>query len=417
MRSHTWFGITRRLKLVILPLIAAILTAVFVMLDKYYLTVLDTSPAAPYVYSFISLWLGILSMFVFMLIMRIPLRKKHLIGVHLDPNFTGFILPKGRLLFLLFIAGACASISSLCYFYLVRVSSPSTMIPFQRLVIVYFIALESINDRESPSMIETQSVVMIIGGIFLLSLTDLNFSIWTILIVLGPYNLAIMGFTIALQRAKRMIYKARRNDALNLRFWSLGFNAVILSFILIPFMTPDFFVSLTSVNATMIIVTISSMMISTLSYIAYIRALGFVKMSIVNAIMAVAIILGIPFTFIGNFFYPGAFGSLDFSALFWIFKGIGALLIVLAIVVIAISQVKAYLLIYLDGPADPVLKKLITLRGITTVSAVSGNLLIIAILKLRTLGKAYRTLVTDLEKIDGIKRVITLTNLKEWEKL
>jgi drug/metabolite transporter (DMT)-like permease len=414
MRTHPWFGITRRLKLVILPLIAAILTAIFVALDKYYLTVLDPNP---YVYCFISLWLGILSMVVFMLIMRIPLKKKHLIGVHLDPNFTGFILPKGKLLFLLLAAGACASVSSLCYFYLVGVSSPSTMIPFQRLVIVYLIALESISDRESPSMIETQSIVMIIAGIFLMSLTDLNFDIWTILIVLGPYNLAIMGFTIALQKAKRMIYNNRRNDALNMRFWSLAFNAVILSFILIPFMTPDFFTSLASVDATMVIITIISMMLSTIAYVAYIRALGVTKMSIVNAIMAFAIILGIPFTFIGNFFFPGAFGSLDYSPLFWVFKGIGALLIVLAIVVIAISQVKAYLLIYLDGPADPILKKLITLRGITTVSAVSGDLLLIAILKIRTLGKAYRTLVTDLEKIDGIKRVITLTNLKEWEKL
>ena len=138
-------------------------------------------------------------------------------------------------------------------------------------------------------------------------------------------------------------------------------------------------------------------------------------MSIANAILSFAIILEI----IINLLFPAALGPIVLSPIFWFFKGIGAFIIVIGIVTIAISQVKAHLLIYLtgSGAAENILTKLEKVKGITSISAVSGELLLIATLKIRSLGKAYRTLVTDLEKIEGIKKVVTLTNIKEWEKL
>ncbi len=411
---NTRLGFSRRFKIIIFPLISAVLTALYVALDKFYLTKFSPDP---YAYSFLSLWIGLIFMIVFMGLVRVPLRKGHLFGAHLDPNYKGFIIPKGKLLFWLFIAGLSSGVSSIAYFYIVGVSSPSTVIPFTRIVIIYLILAESLSEKDSPSLIETQSIIMIIIGIFLMATTDLNFDLLTILIVLVPYNLCVMVYTIALRKAKRMIYQGRRNDSLNLRFWSLAFNTITLSFLIIPFITPEFITAITNINNFIVIFITIDMIIATFAYITYIRALGIAKMSIVNSITAFAVILGIPFTLLGNLFFPGAFGSVDYSPLFWLFKSLGAFIIVAGIVVIAISQVKAYLLIYLEGSSEAVIGKLKLVKGITSISAVSGNRLLIATLKIRSLGKAYRTLVTDLEKIEGIMKVNTLTIIKDWEQL
>ncbi|HUY01599.1 MAG TPA: EamA family transporter [Candidatus Deferrimicrobium sp.] len=409
-----FFGITRKLKIIILPLIAAILTALYIVMDKYYLSEVSSNP---YAYSFLSLWLGLITLVVFMLVMRIPLKKKQLIGIHIDPNYHGFILPKGKFLLWLFVAGLGAAVSSLTYFYLVDVTTPSTMIPFSRIVIIYFVISEVFHEKTAPTIIEIQSIVMIMVGVFLMAMTDLNFDLLTILIVLGPYNLSNMLFTIGLQKAKRMIYKNRRNDSLNIRMWSIAFSAILLTVLLIPFMNQDFLNALALINPFIVIFIMVDMMIATLAMIAYIRALGVAKMSIVNSIMAFTVVLGIPLSLIGNLFFPGAFGLFSSDPIFWLFKGLGALIIIIGIITIGISQVKAYLMIYIEGSSENVLKKLTNIKGIVNISAVSGALLLIATLKIRSLGRAYRTIVNDLEKIEGIKRVVTLTSLKEWEKL
>ena len=383
-------------------------------MDKYYLSEVSSNP---YAYSFLSLWLGLITLVVFMLVMRIPLKKKQLIGIHIDPNYHGFILPKGKFLLWLFVAGLGAAVSSLTYFYLVDVTTPSTMIPFSRIVIIYFVISEVFHEKTAPTIIEIQSIVMIMVGVFLMAMTDLNFDLLTILIVLGPYNLSNMLFTIGLQKAKRMIYKNRRNDSLNIRMWSIAFSAILLTVLLIPFMNQDFLNALALINPFIVIFIMVDMMIATLAMIAYIRALGVAKMSIVNSIMAFTVVLGIPLSLIGNLFFPGAFGLFSSDPIFWLFKGLGALIIIIGIITIGISQVKAYLMIYIEGSSENVLKKLTNIKGIVNISAVSGALLLIATLKIRSLGRAYRTIVNDLEKIEGIKRVVTLTSLKEWEKL
>jgi drug/metabolite transporter (DMT)-like permease len=411
---HQLFGISRKLKIIILPLIAAILTALYIAMDKYYLSEVSSDP---YAYSFLSLWLGLIILVIFMFFMRIPTRKKQLIGIHIDPNYHGFILPKGKLLLWLIVAGLGAAISSLTYFYLVGVTTPSTMIPFSRIVIIYFVISEVFQEKTTPTIIEIQSIVMIMVGVFLMAMTDLSFNLLTILIVLGPYNLSNMLFTIGLQKAKRMIYKNRRNDALNIRLWSIGFSAIFLTVLLIPFMNQDFLNALALINPFIVIFIMIDMMVATFAMIAYIRALGVAKMSIVNSIMAFTVVLGIPLTLLGNIFFPGAFGTFSSDPIFWVFKGLGALIIIIGIITIGISQVKAFLLIHIEGSSENVLKKLTTIKGIVNISAVSGELLLIVTLKIRSLGRAYRTIVNDLEKIEGIKRVVTLTSLKEWEKL
>lgn len=410
-----WLFLSRKIKIILLPLITAILTAVYVEMDKFFLTEFIPDPL---VFSFLSLWLGSFAMVFFMLIMRFPLRRDQLIGEYLDPNFQGLFVPKGKILFWILIAGISGAFSSFTYFHLVASTNPSLVIPFSRLLIVYLLILESVSDRDIPTIIEVQSVILILAGVFLMASSELAFNPLTLILVIGPYNVSNLVFTIALRNAKKKIYMNRKTDSLNIRLWVLIFNSIFTSIIFAPLLlTPESIGNILTLNLPMSIFIIIDMMVATFAAITYIRALGVAKMSIVNSITAFTVVLGIPFTLIGNLLFPGSFGTINLTGIFGMITMMGALLIVTGIVTIAISQVKGYLLIYIDGPADYVIKKLLKVKGITSVSAVSGYMMLIAVLKIRSLGKAYRTIVTELEKISGIKTVRTLTNIKEWEKL
>ncbi|MHA1835369.1 MAG: hypothetical protein ACTSYQ_00305, partial [Candidatus Odinarchaeia archaeon] len=355
-----WLYFTRRLKLIMLPLIASILTAVYVAMDKFYLSIIYPNNFS---FGFISLWIGSLFTFIFLVFMNIS-SKRNKIGAFLDPNFRGIFLPKGYILKWLIIAGLAAGVGAITYFYIVGVSSTSTIIPFSRITIIYLVLTESIGEKESPSMIEWQSIIMILIGVFLMATTDLNFDLLTMFLVLGPYNIGNTIYTIAQRKAKRAVYQDKRSDALNLRFWSLLFNAFFLSILTIPFINSDVINGILNINPFTFTFIAADMMISTIAFIAYIRALGIGKMSIVNAIMSFSIVLGIPITIIGNWFYPSAFGESSFEPLFWFFKIAGVFLIVVGIITIGLSQVKGYLLIYLNGSADKVIHNLLNVKGI-----------------------------------------------------
>ena len=166
---HLGFGFSRKLKIIFLPLLSATCTAIYVAMDKYYLSRISSDL---YSYSFLSMWFGLIATAVFMLVMRIPLRNNHFIGSYADPNFRGFILPRGRLLLYLMIAGFSGSFSTLTYFFLVGGTSPSLVLPFTQLVIIYLLVSESVQYKESPTVLEIQSIIMILIGIFLMSTTD-----------------------------------------------------------------------------------------------------------------------------------------------------------------------------------------------------------------------------------------------------
>jgi len=409
-----WLFITRKAKIIILPLISAILTAVYVAMDKFYLTVFSSDPVS---FSFLSLWIGAIATLLFIFLMQIIKKDKQALGSFIDPNFNRVITPKGEFLKWVIIAGLGATMSAVPYFFIVSISSPTSIIPFTRLVIVYLIIAESLSERDSPSLVEIQSIIMIIIGVFLITTSDIGLDIFTILLVLGPLNIGTMVYTIAQRRAKRLIFQNQRGDSLNIRAWALFFNAVFVSILIIPLITPEIVNNILTINVHQVTFITIDMMVSTFAFIAYIRALGIAKMSVVTAITSFSIVMSIPITLIGNHFYPSVFGGIPTAPLYLFILSIGVILVMTGIITIGLSQVKSYLLIYIEGRAENVLSELVKLKGITSVSAVSGEHLLIAVVKIRSLGKVYRTMVSGLENIKGIKKVITLTNIKEWERL
>ncbi len=412
---HPWLFLTRKIKIVLLPLISAILTAVYVEMDKLLLT--HFIPDA-FSFTFISLWLGTVSLIVLMVIMMIPLKWGGCLGEYVDPNFRRIILPKGGLLVWIVIAALAGAISTFTYFQLVSVSNPALILPFSKLMIVYLIVLESMSDRDAPTIIEVQSIILILTGVFLMAVGDVAFNPLTIGIVLGPYNISGVVFTVAVRNAKRRIYMGERVDSLNIRLWVLTLNSVFTTIIFAPFIfTPQGIGYILSLTPLLILLIVVDMMAATFASITYIRALAVAKMSIVNAILAFTVILGIPFTLIGNMLIPGGFGTINLTGIYGMLTFTGAFMITVGIFTIATTQVKGYLLIYIEKSAGSILQTLMKIKGISRISAVSGENKLIAELKIRSLGKAYRTIVTELEKIEGIRKVQTLTSIKEWEKL
>ncbi len=413
--AQPWLFLTRKIKLVLLPLISAILTAVYVEMDKLLLTYFIPDEFA---FTFISLWLGTISLIGLMLIMITPLKRGTYLGEYLDPNFRRIIIPKGGLLYWIIIAALAGSVSTFTYFQIISVSNPALILPFSKLMIVYLIVLESMSDRDMPTIIEVQSIILILTGVFLMAAGDVAFNPITIGVVLGPYNISGVIFTIAVRNAKKRIYMGERVDSINIRLWVLTLNSLFTTIIFAPFIfTPSSIGYITSLTPLLVLLIIIDMMTATFASITYIRALAVAKMSIVNSILAFTVILGIAFTLIGDMLIPGGFGTINLTGIYGMLTFTGVVMITVGIFTIATTQVKGYLLIYLEKNAGYILQTVMKIRGITRISAVSGVNMLIAELKIRSLGKAYRTIVTELEKIDGIKKVNTLTSIKEWEKI
>jgi len=152
--------------------------------------------------------------------------------------------------------------------------------------------------------------------------------------------------------------------------------------------------------------------------VIYIRALGKGKMSIVNAIVSINIVLGIPLTFLGVKLAPNIFESISYDAFLWTIKKVGTIFVIVGILALSLSEVKAYILLRISSKhAAGILDKIYKIRGVESVAAVAGDYDYVVKLRIRTLGKTYNIIVWEIEKIEGIIQIMSLPIIKEWEIL
>ena len=115
---------------------------------------------------------------------------------------------------------------------------------------------------------------------------------------------------------------------------------------------------------------------------------------------------------------PGVLSEIFVSPVVLTIKFIGTVMVSLGVITLALSEVRAYILIRAPrGKGSTILRKISRIRGIVLVSALAGKYDYIAKVKLRTLGKAYRYVVRELEKIEGIEDFVWLSTLYEWEEI
>ncbi|HEC81157.1 MAG TPA: Lrp/AsnC family transcriptional regulator, partial [Thermoplasmatales archaeon] len=159
-----------------------------------------------------------------------------------------------------------------------------------------------------------------------------------------------------------------------------------------------------------------SMSVTFFSYVFYIRALGIGKASVTQAVKATTIIFAVPVTFVLTMFMPI---SMPGTLVLWVIKGMGMVLVILGIVSFAVTQVKAYVFIRAQPGVKIsfLLQEVWNIRGVDSVSAVSGKYDLIAKVRIRTLLKGYERIIRKLEAIPGIKEFRWNSILKEWENV
>ena len=259
---------------------------------------------------------------------------------------------------------------------------------------------------------------MIVFGALLASVSptgDIDFG--ALLVVLLVINTGATLRIMAQRRMRIIKVDGGRIDSINIRIWNLLLSTIIFM-VMITIIDYSSIVAMWSVGLDLIIITLASMLITFFARITYIRALGIGRPSITQAVTALTVIFGVVATVVINTILPGVIPPILASPIIFIIKVIGTIMVALGIVTLALSEVKAYILIKAPrGKGIYILKALSKIKGVVVASALAGEFDYIVKVKLRALGKAYRRVIRAIEKIDGIEVFIWLSTLYEWEEV
>jgi uncharacterized membrane protein len=127
-------------------------------------------------YGFMAQWVSFLATVI--LVALISIRhtsngRRQSIGYSLDPDFDRLrLLPKKPMIYIV-TAGFFAGISTLSYYVLVGASDASAMLPYGQLVIIYLLLGDLLAEKDSPTIIEIQSLVSILFGVLLIGTTPI----------------------------------------------------------------------------------------------------------------------------------------------------------------------------------------------------------------------------------------------------
>jgi DNA-binding Lrp family transcriptional regulator len=320
------------------------------------------------------------------------------------------------------IAGVGNAVLTIGYLSLLTIlGDPSTVLPFSQIVILYLIVIESITEKNIPTLSEIQSSIIVTFGAILgsISLTG-NVSLEALAIVFLVVNPSWVILSIYQRKLKLMKIDNRPNDSLNIRLWNVIFACIITTLLIIIY---DFFM-----NTGYLIVGITAsiehfdwvaltMGITFFSYVFYIRALGIGKASVTQAIRASIVLFAIPFSLILSYF--NVIPPFSTDPIMILIKIIGTILVVLGIISFALSLIKAYVFINVKPgyPIEETMKKLWLIHGVTRVTATAGKYDFVIKIRIRTPLKGYEKIIRKLEDIEEIKKFKWESVLKEWEDI
>lgn len=365
---------------------------------------------------------GTLISFLIVLVFSIPLKGKSLGSKIIDPSFRRLRLVRKEELKYHALAGLGNAILTVGYFFLLSMlGDPSTVLPFSQIAILYLILIESITEKNIPTLTEIQSSLIVTFGAILgsISLTGI-ISLKSIAIVFLVVNPAWILFSIYQRKLKLLKIDNRPNDALNIRFWNVVF-ACIFVIILVNFydfiMGSQHFITGITASINHFDWIALTMGVTFFSYVFYIRALGIGKASVTQAVRASIILFAIPFSLLLS--YLGIIPPFTTDPTMILIKMIGIILVILGIVSFALSLLKAYIFIRMKPgyPIEETMNKLWNIHGVTRVAATAGPYDFIVKIRTRTLMKGYEQIVRKIENIKAIKEYKWESVLKEWEKI
>jgi DNA-binding Lrp family transcriptional regulator len=378
----------------------------------------------PWAFAFSLFFIGSFITLLISIVLSFPYKKTS-IGAHLlDPSFHRLrLVQKSELKFHL-VAGLMNAINTVGYCAIVsQVQDPSVILSFSQIVILYLLLMESITEKDVPTLVEVQSSVIVTFGAILasISLTG-EFEFVPILIVFIVMNPTWAVFSIYQRKLKIMRIRNKPNDSINIRFWNVVFSCLFTGIILFGYdlltNTNHLFSGVTTaVDPNYFMLLTLTMGTTFFSYVLYIRALGMGKASVNNAIRASTIIFAIPFSLI--LLRLGIITNFSTDPVMLIIKVIGMTLIVLGIVSFALALVKAYIFITIKPGQSlkETMKKLWDIRGVTHVTITAGKYDFIVKVSTRTLMKGYERIIRKIEEINEIKKYHWESVLKDWENI
>lgn len=402
-----------------LAFISAIIAASVAAIDA---TIISLYISDAWAFGFSCFLVGtIVSLFI-VLVFSIPLKGKSLGARIIDPSFRRLRLVRKEEIRYHAIAGFGNAILTIGYLSLLSIlGDPSAVLPFSQIVILYLIIIESITEKNMPTLSEIQSSVIVTFGAVLVSISLTgNINLESLAIVFLVINPAWVLFSIYQRKLKLLRIDNRPNDALNIRFWNVIFACIFTAMLVgicdIFIGTSHFLAGITASIEHFEWVALT-MGVTFFAYVLYIRALGIGKASVTQAVRASIVLFAIPFSILLAYF--NVIPPFTADPVMMLIKAIGTILVILGITSFALSLVKAYIFITVNPgySIDETMKKLWKIRGVTRVAAVAGPYDFMVKIRTRTLVKGYEQIIRKIEDIEAIKEYKWESVFKEWEKI
>jgi len=345
-------------------------------------------------------------------------RQFSFLGQFIDPQFQGIRLPTKRMLLWLSLSGLFSGIQTLVYFILIKNMELSIFLPTSQFVVVYLIIGDLVVDKSKPATVEIQSIIMIVLGVILaaldLSTTGPSLDWFNLLMVFIVFNGSSAVYVIFQKKVTQTKdHQRKMMDSTNIRLWTLLFMAVFTILFTLPFMRQTDWITFKSTFVRAILPISLSMLLVFVARIFYVRALSMGKMSIVNSLASISIIAAIPINIILSFVFPTYF-QISSSWVVWLLRGIGAILVFTGIVGLSLSEVKLIILAKIKPGVECDITQIKDIPGVEKVSALTGKYDLMIILRTRTIGRGYQSIVARLALIPCLDVLVTSTILKEW---
>jgi DNA-binding Lrp family transcriptional regulator len=378
----------------------------------------------PWAFAFSIFFVGAIVTLLISLFFSIRLHSKSIGAKVLDPSFTRVRLIQKTELRNHLAAGLMNAVNTVGYCAIVStIQDPSVILSFSQVVILYLLVMESITEKDVPTLVEVQSSVIVTFGAILASISlNGEFELMSLAIVFILINPTWAIFSIYQRRLKLMRIRNKPNDAINIRMWNVFFSLLFTSLILLGFDLATHGGHLLAgfqavLNPYLFLLLAATMSITFFSYVLYIRSLGLGKASINNAIRASTIIFAIPFSIL--LVYLGVINQFSTDPVMLVIKVIGITLIIFGIVSFAFTVVKAYIFITIKPgkPHKEILDKLWDIKGITHVTVTAGKYDIIVKVSTRTLLKGYERIIRKIEEIPEIEKYRWASVLRDWENI
>lgn len=342
----------------------------------------------------------------------------------LDPSFKKVRMVQKSELKYNVIAGLMNAINTIGYAAIVStVQDPSVILSFSQVVILYLLLMESITDKDVPTLVEVQSSIIVTFGAILASISlNGEINVMSLVIVFLIINPTWAVFSIYQRKLKLMKIKSRPNDSINIRLWNVIFSCVFTAILILIYdiftggqhLIAGFTTSITPHYFGLVALTMGT---TFFAYVLYIRSLGLGKASVNNALRASTIIFAIPFSIL--LIQLGIINQFSTDPVMLIIKVIGITLIILGIVSFALTVVKSYIFITIKPGKSrkEVMNKLWAIRGVSHVTVTAGKYDFIVKVSTRTLMKGYEKIIKKLEEIDEIQKYKWNSVLKDWENI